>query len=240
MIQNCETCKIEIVAEDVVVSCEGLCEDQRYYHARCVGLSYDEGCACLHQNIFWMCDPCRDSIEKARFRKAFGEKQNNEYATQDEIDCLKSEVNRISEVVSKMATNITTAPNQSTSTSTQCTYHHSPLSSTKLFANDPAPNESLLQLYVSNIAPDVTENEVKQMVCESIGAPNVLDVKCLVPPWKDVSTLNYVSFKVTVDAQFRESAFRISNWPSGVRLRQFRDYYNSVWRPSTRMVQLST
>lgn len=246
MIHYCDTCKLEIVAEDIVVSCDGLCEDQRIFHARCVGLSYDEGCACLHRNVFWMCDSCRDSIEYARFRKVFHEKQENAYATRSELDCLKSEINRISEIISRTVPDPAAVRRQPTSFVNQqldrfADQKCSPLSSTKLNASDPAvnPDDTNLQLYVSNIAPDVKETDVKRMVCDSIGANDLINVKCLVPSWKNVHTLNFVSFKVTVHAQFRDAALRSSNWPSGVRCRIFKDFSDSVWRPSTSTSQLS-
>lgn len=245
MIQQCEVCNIEIVAEDIVVSCEGLCEEQRFFHAKCVGLSYDEGCACLHQNIFWVCNSCRDAIEYARFRKAFNDKQNSSYVTKSELDCLKTEVKRISETISQIEINSTSVSNPSTSSGhlhRSNDKHSSPLSSTKRNAVDFAErtlSNDILHLYVSNIAPDVTEHEIEKMVCESVGAPEVLRVKCLVPSWMNISDLNYVSYKVSVDAQFRETAFKIANWPSGVRCREFRDISSSAWRPATRITQIS-
>lgn len=136
--------------------------------------------------------------------------------------------------------------NQSTSTehpNRDIETRSSPLSSTKINAIDPAEsvtNNDNLQLYVSNIAPDVTLREVEHMVCESIGVVSVLQVKRLISSWQDISTLNYVSYKVTIDAQFRDNALRISNWPSGVRCREFRDFHNSAWRPSTRVNRLSS
>lgn len=241
MFTICETCKAEFVPEDIVVSCEGLCEGQRYFHFRCVGLSYDEGCACLHRNVFWMCDSCTDAIKRDRFRKSFVERQSNEYAEKSEVDSLKSEVNRISAIVSQLTENSIAMPKESTVESpTTC---NSLLSSTKLNTSDPAAlssNDTNLQLYISNIAPDVTVSEVKHMVRESLQADEVLHVKCLAPSWMDISTLNYVSFKVTVDAKFRDVAFRIANWPLGVRCREFRDLSNSVWRPTTRTTLLSS
>lgn len=244
MITHCEACKIEIVAEDIVVACEGLCEERRYFHARCVGLSYDEGCACLHRNIYWMCDSCRKAIECARFRKSFAEKNENAFATKNELDSLKSEVSRINAIVSQTVVCPTTLPKPATVESpiARIPSCRSPLSSTKLNASDQtehSQNESSFQLYVSNIAPDVTENEVKEMVCEALRADDVLHVKCLAPSWRDISTINFISFKVTVDAKFRDSAFIASNWPSGVRCREFRDLSGSVWRPSNRTTQHS-
>lgn len=169
MITYCDTCKAEIVPEDVVVSCDGICEDQRCFHARCVGLSYDEGCACLHRNIFWMCDSCSDSIERARFPMAFREKKKkreHEFATKDEVNGLKFEVNRISEMMSRIMNNcaaVTSQPSSSTPKSNNDSHlcdrladtRSSPLSSTKIEPNSlvPAPDESIVQLYISNIAP---------------------------------------------------------------------------------------
>lgn len=223
--------------------------NQHYFHARCVGLSYDEGCSCLHQNIFWMCDTCRDEIKRDRFWKAFNEKHDNNrdrnYATMSEIDCLRSEIERIREDVAKIESNSGVVLNQLATTSygQQCGFNDghsscSPLSSTKLNAVDTMEqitNNAHLQLYVSNIAPDVSERELKEMICDSIGAADVLHVKCLVPSWQNVSLLRYVSYKVTVDAQFRKSAFKISNWPNGVRCREFLDISNAAWRPSSRI-----
>ncbi|KXJ81875.1 hypothetical protein RP20_CCG017352 [Aedes albopictus] len=216
----------------------GLCGDLRQYHARCVGLSYDEGCACLHDNIFWMCDSCRDDVERGRFQKSLPKKNDSEYATRNEVECLKSEITRISSIVSQMVKCNNSVPNESTAESpiALTPANRSPLSSTKLNASNvimQSRNDVNLQLYVTNIAPDVTESEVKQMVCQSIGADDVLHIKCLAPSWRDVSTLNFISFKVTVDERYRDAAFRTANWPSGVRCRAFREMCNSVWRPSS-------
>lgn len=242
MFDYCDTCKIEIVAEDVVVLCDGLCEDQRVFHARCVGLSYDEGCA-MHRTVFRMCDSCRDCIEKARFRKAFEEKQAKEYATKTEMDCLKLEVNRLSKLMSRIMTNhatVTSLPASAIHHQSDCCVapKTSPLSSKQFSGSDQvvASDDTRLQLYVSNIAPDVTEIELKRMVCECIGADDLIHVKCLVPSWKNVNTLNYVPYKVTVKPQFQNAALKTSNWPSGVRCRIFRDYSDSAWRPSNRTI----
>lgn len=219
MFTHCNACKIEICAEDVVVTCEGLCDDHRIFHAKCVGLSYDEGCACLHSNIFWMCDGCRDLIEKGRFRNAL--EQNSTYATQKEVNCLKSDVERISKLITQFSTYPSKHPQEPHHVEPSC-----PLSSTKINEADHA-NEHTdedVEVFVSNITLDVTDNEIEEMVCESTGARNVRSFKCLVPAWKDTLTMNYVSFKVAIDAKFRNAALKRSNWPVGVRCREFRNF----------------
>lgn len=235
MRNQCTACNVEITAEDIVVSCEGFCEQFRYFHAKCVGLSYDEGCACLHENIFWMCDTCKDVIAKGRCREAM--KEVNNFAMITELNSIKSELNRISQTVLKIEGNFTD-PNESSKLqcSQELTGNTSPLSSTKLDAiveNHSPSTDDNLQLYVTNIANDVSDDEVKDMVCESIGAREVLGIKRLVAYGTNIATLDYVSYKVTVDAQFRSTATKSSSWPDGVRCREFRSYTRRAWRPST-------
>lgn len=244
MMDHCHKCDVEIRPEDTVVRCEVFCKAEHVYHAKCVGLSYDEGCACLHSNICWMCDSCRHAIDYGRFRKAETATSDTRiFATQDEVVHLKTEVERINTIVMQF-----TSPPSTIEASAELTHHtmnvplstSSPLTSTRSNIVDPAVdlpsdvniNNNTLQLYVSNIANDVTENEIGLMVCEALGAERVFNVKCLVSPWKDTSTLDYVSFKVVVDAQYRDTALNASKWPTGVRCREFRDRYSSVWRPT--------
>lgn len=242
MTNQCNTCKAEIRAEDLVVACEGFCDGYRYFHAKCVGLSYDESCACLHRNIFWMCDSCSDMIEKGRFRKAVKDLQeSNDYATKSEINELKTEVKRISEMISLKETNVAEVSNKSASSSHSEAQnfigkHSTPIASSSVNDNHHVADieNDTINLYISNIAIDVTIEELKEMVCESTGAKNVMQVKCLVSSWRNVSTLDYLSYKVSIDAQYRKSALKKSNWPNGVWCREFIDNPNVAWRPINR------
>lgn len=235
MNDQCSACNAEIRTEDIVVCCELFCKPFQYFHARCVGLSYDDGCACLHDNIFWMCDSCRDLIQKGRVRE-MNEVKTNEFATKEEFNCLKSELDRISQLVSKIEHN----------TAVPCVSENPPdclepvsdislLSSTKIKANNEqlsTSKEANLQLYVSNIANDVSEDEVIKMVCDSIGSKEVLGIRRLVASGTDISTLDYISYKVIIDPQFRCSAMQSDNWPGGIRCREFRNGHKMTWRPS--------
>ena len=205
--------------------CYGICKDKHTFHARCVGLTYDEGCACLHSNIFWMCDPCRHAIEYERFGKSASDINTEKLATKDEV---KAEVERIDKILTQLTSHLQSIEicgELSSNSINLSTSSPPPLSSTKNnvehLANEQpsvAMQNSSLQLYISNIANDVTEDEIGSMVCEALGAKRVLNVKCLVSPWKDISTLDYVSFKVVVGAQYRKAAFAATNWPTGVRI----------------------
>ena len=243
---NCYACIAEIRVEDIVVSCGGFCQRRHCFHAKCVGLTYDEGCACLHSNMCWMCDSCNNSIQNGRFSKPSPVLETNDWATKEEVHSLKLEVQRMSEALSTLAPNSTTCIRTSNDSSSNRLAAHSapvltpPLTSTQIDDQSPDDrNNSHLQLFISNIANDVTEDEIKMMVCETIGAEDVLTVKRLVSPWKQLSTYDYVSFKVVVDAVYRSSALIASKWPSGVRCREFKDQSSPVWRPSFRAGHIS-
>lgn len=243
----CHACKKEIRVEDIVVCCEGFCEDQHYIHARCAGLTYDEGCACLNSNILWVCDTCRKEIENRRIRKPSTALDMSGLATRGDVDSLKTELDRISKIVSQLTSNPSSTEMPVESPDKSLLHQHdtapssctsSPLTSTRNQATDhvihrtsQANNNSHLQLFISNIASDVTDDELGTMVCGTLGTDHVLSVKRLVSPWKDTSTLEYVSFKVIVNEQYRNCALNLSNWPTGVRCREFKNYSYSVWRP---------
>lgn len=235
MTNCCTACKVEFRAGDIVVCCEGFCENLPQFHAKCVGLSYDEGCACLHDNIFWMCDSCRAHIENGRLRKSANINKSSEFVTKTEVNTLKAEVERISQVVSEMSS--TFAKTEEILMCRQSSFKDSPLSSTRLPVTDQlaqASNDPYLELYVSNIATDVSQNEVAQMVCESLGSNEVIGIKCLVGSGTIISTLDYVSYKITVEEKFRNAALRSSTWPDGIRCREFRNTSKTAWRPLNR------
>lgn len=235
MANCCTACKVEFRVEDIVVCCEVFCENLPQFHAKCVGLSYDEGCACLHENIFWMCDACRVRVENGRLRETTNTKKSSDFATKTEVNALKVEVERISQIVSEMSSISTKT--EEISMRRQSGFEESPLSSTMFPATDQmsrASNDTRLELYVSNIATDVSENEVVQMVCESLGTKEVFGIKCLVGSGTIISTLDYVSYKITVGAKFRSCALRSSTWPDGIRCREFRNTSKTTWRPSNR------
>lgn len=234
MANHCTACYVEFCAEDIVVCCE-ICENLPQYHAKCVGLTYDEGCACLHQNIFWMCDTCRHYIENGRFRNTKVESKSDDFATKSDVTAMKVEIERISQIVSEMSSHFAEPSGISSKNS-------SPLSSTKFTASDRTIIEAEsrntnLELYVSNIAVDVPENEVMQMVCKSLGAREVLGVKRLVASGTNISELDYVSYKVTVDSRFRDYATRRETWPDGIRCREFRSGTKTAWRPESQSDQ---
>lgn len=177
------------------------------------------------------------------------------------VEDLRTEVNKLNESVNLLMEKLHNA--ETTSSLTTSTYQETSvegeqqlLSSTVLQKNDSVqqasrevkprlateqpPNRSLderkLTLHLSNIANDVTEQEVAEMVADVFDIDRVPAVQLLVPSWKDKSSLEYISFKVEIDASLKSKALTTSNWPFGVRCREFRDYSRNVWRPVNRSI----
>lgn len=71
------------------------------------------------------------------------------------------------------------------------------------------------------------------MVAESLGIDDGILVKKLVPYWKDVSLLPFISFKVGIDPIFR--AMCSSTWPTRINFREFREQCNT-WQPLVRKI----
>lgn len=236
---RCHECNFQISSRDPVVTCSGFCKNDHQFHAVCVGLSVDEGLACNHPNILWICNPCRGKlVKRSRTIPAAFDQPDNEaiisinekiVKMQQSIDDLAQHFNGYGEA-SKAIEQPEDLGNL------QAIGHSSPLTSTKLDASENSQQNADCSLFVSNIANDVTNDEVLQMVNETIGLDDVISVKCLVPPWKDKSSLDYISFKVVVKLNQRDPDLKVFNWPKGIRCREFIDRSNETWRPARGIV----
>lgn len=93
------------------------------------------------------------------------------------------------------------------------------------------------QLFLTKIKNSATENDILEMVVSALGIENSDDVavKKLIPFWKDVTTVPYVSFKVVLDVRFKHAAERTTTWPEGLCFREFVDVH-SLWDPQSSVV----
>lgn len=87
------------------------------------------------------------------------------------------------------------------------------------------PDDNLFWIYLSAFHPSTSENQICSLATECIGIPpdSKPRVVKLIPRGKDISTLNFVSFKVGVAFGFKEKALSCETWPETVRFRQFDD-----------------
>ncbi|XP_062558116.1 uncharacterized protein LOC134222993 [Armigeres subalbatus] len=160
----CEKCERPIALNATVVQCGGFCENSNRFHADCVGLSYDKVEACMHTNILWICDCCRDLLKNIKFRNAI--KNANPVETpRDEIEHLKKEVGKINDVLMKLTTGdkisfenvLPKAENGAINTS----FSSKIPQNTSIDSSQECANFSL---FMTNIAPDVTDDEVSRLL----------------------------------------------------------------------------
>lgn len=234
----CKSCHNRINSKEPSVACGGLCTNAPRFHAVCVGLTVVEGHACSNPNIFWVCNGCRNSMKAKRAITSY------EDSSSKQIDCLKNEIGRMNAVMDKLvhtvesiSTSLVVRESSAELDKSQLPGNSSMLTSTKFQCEDGSHStkEDNISLFVSNIANDVTEEEVEQMVNGVIGLNAIVSIKCLVPPWKEKSSLDYISFKIVVDTTHNHSTLSKMNWPKGIRCREFKDRLNETWRPSYRI-----
>lgn len=101
----------------------------------------------------------------------------------------------------------------------------------KVVATVPKPVDKFW-LYLSRIAPHVTEDDVTAMVRECVAGSEPV-VKKLVKKEADLSSYAFVSFKVGLNAELRDNALNPSVWPDGLFFRAFDDRRQAedFWMP---------
>lgn len=243
----CGECKNEIGPGGKIVVCQGFCEDMNRFHIECVGLPDDLAAGCLYKKVMWMCECCRDLITNIKFRNIV-HKLNSNDAPLNELDQLKQDVSRINNTLEELISAVKkesvshSSKNPTTEPTTICDGSNGDvLTSTRIQRETPEHaliNTTTFSLFVSNIAPDVTVEEVQELICEVLEVSEPVPIKRLVPAWRAPTEMEYVSFKVDLHQKYKSKALDASFWPCGVRCREFRNYSSSTWRPSMRSSSL--
>lgn len=254
---TCKSCSNATVAGEEVIACEGFCASA--YHTKCVGLSTNEKKSCIvNPHMFWICADCSSLLRKVRYSNEMQSKFRKQ--TQSPSDCsedrstppdvrndiadMKKQIEAINKTLAEFTTSRLCESNQSVVD--QPIAHSSPASPYKLahgcrkiddhrnVAHNSASNvNERFWLFFTRIKNDVTEDEMHAMVAESLGVDDGFLIKKLVPYWKDVSLLPFISFKVGIDPIFRDRAMCSSTWPTGINFREFREQCNT-WQPLVR------
>lgn len=95
--------------------------------------------------------------------------------------------------------------------------------------------------YVTPFAPDQTEEDVKQYVCDISNADlSQVQVTKLVPRGKRLEELSFVSFKVSVDKTYSNVVSDAFYWPEGITVRAFDPIQKTKWLHSFRNPRIST
>lgn len=185
-----------------------------------------------------MCDCCRDLLQNVKFR-GIAMKFKPTEESRNELEQLKKDVAKVNESLAELITiakkeNI----NQPSKIPPKSKLNDlsNALSSTRLpsdFSQEVLGDETL-DLFLSNIVQDVTDNEMQDLVRDVLEALESVFIKRLVPAWKDQSSMDYVSFKVELHQKYRINALKSTSWPRGIRCREFKNNCHNTWRPAYR------
>lgn len=258
MTVNCKKCLNEITDARSSIKCGGFCSDT--FCMKCCGLNDVILTAVADKsNLFWMCNPCKDIMEKARFRNALVSAESaNQKLIEDLKNTLRSDIlNELKlEIRANFKTLIDSVPKTPVPGSqtfafnsakrkrdTDDTASNRPsklLRGTDIICplSAPATNSGIRDdnkfwLYLSGISPDVPDDCVGKLVAEKLGTSDITTVK-LVPRGKDPRVLNFVSFKLGMHMDLKTKAMTASTWPVGIVFREFVDKSEPrkvFWRP---------
>lgn len=225
----------------------GSCADMKMIHWSVLRI--------LSTNVLWMCDDCMHRFQQSSFCVMPGvssDPTNDDVITpkpkakpiEAEIEELKSNV---ANIMSTIATIIKKPAIVPTSTAVDIAkLHPTPVSTfnridvcESLNDDDSQPRHQRtmesdkFSLLLSNIDESVSERDIQLMVSKAIGLqhPECIDVTKLVSKWNR-RKMDYVSFKVVLDKQFKYRAIDPQTWPNKVKFRVFVDRQNDTWVPN--------
>lgn len=76
-------------------------------------------------------------------------------------------------------------------------------------------------LYLSGFSPDATDEQIENLVKRNLNTDTTVEVRKLVPKGKSLSELTFLSFKVGVDLEHRDTAMSSTTWQRGIIFRSF-------------------
>lgn len=81
--------------------------------------------------------------------------------------------------------------------------------------------EDLFWLYLSGFDPKATEDDIRELVKRNLNTNETVEVRKLVPKGKNLEELTFVSFKVGVVLDLKDSALSPASWQQGISFREF-------------------
>lgn len=234
MNKNCGKCSLLIsIDTDPHTICEGECA--KSFHASCVGVTETDLCA-LSSNIVWICDACMVSLCKWRERMTADIATSTEptHSMEDEINDLKCKVAEIVHTLAEVVRNPDSiAPFRHSTPVSSPNLHEGTNETTDSASQQSVNNNDEFSLYLTNIDRNATEDDISLMVSRSLDAPisNCKDIVKLVPKWKNINTVDYISFKIVLNTKLKPVALNTSSWPKGIKFREFVNRSNYTWKP---------
>lgn len=88
----------------------------------------------------------------------------------------------------------------------------------------PEESTSLFWLYLSGFHPQVSVEDIQKVVEGCLNMSDTVKAVKLVPKDKDLSRVTFISFKIGLPLDFKDTALLPETWPKGIRFREFEDY----------------
>ncbi|XP_055616715.1 uncharacterized protein LOC129767078 [Toxorhynchites rutilus septentrionalis] len=229
----CAQCQ-KVVSNSDRIFCQGYCG--KPFHMICakVDIPLLDQLGLYANNVFWMCNCCAELFKNSSFRNMI-DNGTSGCSEPKEIVSLKDDIAKLSQVVEGLAAKVdakTLAPNKSTawvnakrSAMESNTPKRrrgdtgSPISSPTM------PTRTCGTKPMSAFDPQTTEAEIASLVreCLDLGSCTEPKVIKLVPKGKELSAMNFVSFKIGISSKLRCSALSRDSWPENVIFREFED-----------------
>lgn len=257
----CKKCS-KTVSDAEGITCRGFCGEKLHVICAQVDIELLEQLRTNEKNVFWMCNDCAELFSNGHFRNIVKCGSDQCSTTPTSIESMKADIEKLNSAVTALATKL----DPKTSTSPFPSWprprfdRSNPLTRTpkrqrtsidveaKPVCRGTKPsigsvktvgmNEDLLWIYLSAFHPSTSDDDIASLVTECLSlepneAPKVVK---LLPRGRDPSTLSYISFKVGVIKNKRDSALSCDSWPEGVQFREFDDSRSikvtSITRPT--------
>lgn len=247
----CQKCK-KTVSESDGIFCRGYCG--AVFHAICVKIdsSMKDMLGIHEKNVFWMCDSCAELFANDQFRTISKEHRCQSAALPAAMEAMKSDIVEIHSAINALSAKVESIPR--TPVSTFLSGQNGPTwnrnTPKRLRTSDGTPakptvhgtrslvgsvktvslDAELVWVYLSAFETCTTENDIATLASDCLA----LDPNCkpkvvkLVPKGKDLSALNFVSFKIGVPKHLRTAALACETWPEGIQFREFENRRSST------------
>nr|XP_019542423.2 uncharacterized protein LOC109413165 [Aedes albopictus] len=262
----CDRCAKTVKKNEEYIECMGFCKNVVHKKCENLAMPTVKDIQ-ERSNVHWMCDECSKLMKICRFKsvvsslgcvistviesqmnglselKAELSKNNKQVA--DVLNENNNQVAQLANIVnaatpgrvpnrerpSKRRREDSAVPNSNPISNTGTRS----VASNAVLTVKPAPN--LFWVYLSRFHPTVKEDVVEELVRDGLQTSEPIKVISLVKKGADLSSMNFISFKVGVPVELKDAALDPGTWPEGIVSREFEGQSkNTVWLPPTTTV----
>lgn len=210
-----------------------------------------------HTNVFWFCDNCVAIMKSSSLRDALSKLVTTvskfDECHQKTLQDVKLELEKNRKLVESLCEKSSTVPPSTPTWAVKrntvkrgrdqddiatATMPNIPalVCGKKKFATEKIPATVALippskkcWIYLGRFDPNVTEDNIRSLATECLSTDiGKVEVTKLVKKDANLSELQFVTFKIGVDQQYRDSALSAETWPDGIFFREFIDIERNI------------